>query len=242
MMAGCQPPLAACISIQWKTYPMLMPPVGSANQKPTAPRGRCRAGKIRCAPPSRLTENFGLPDRAFFVPFPENRMHVSPAVPVRVFALLVVLLFGSTAHPVAQERIASLPQGKQVRITSDLLPSRTVIIFQGFRADTLLAIRRSGEPVSLPLSRIDQLEIARKDRLTGAIVGAGVGAMALTLSLAIYGHSQGGWLDCSGCPFIDDLGFAAIFGVPIGGVLGAITGGVVGIKRWDPLPRVNGRP
>ncbi|CAN5208734.1 hypothetical protein BH24GEM2_BH24GEM2_10080 [soil metagenome] len=169
-------------------------------------------------------------------------MHISSAVPVRVFALLVVFLFGSTAHSAAQERLPSLQQGEPVRITSDLLPSRTVIIFQGFRADTLLAIRRSGEPVSLPLSRIDQLETARKDRLTGALVGAGVAAMALTLPLAIYGHSQGGWLDCSGCPFIDDLGVAAMFGVPIGGVLGAITGSVIGIKRWDPVPRVNGRP
>ncbi len=168
-------------------------------------------------------------------------MHISSAVPVRAFAL-VALLFGSTAHSVAQERLPSLPQGEPVRITSALLPSRTVTIFEGFRADTLLAVRPSGEPVSLPLSRIDQLETARKDRLAGALVGAGVGAMALTLGLAIYGRSQGGFLDCSGCPFTDDLAFAAIFGVPIGGVLGAVTGGVIGIKRWNPVPRGTGRP
>jgi hypothetical protein len=168
-------------------------------------------------------------------------MHISSALLVRAFAL-VALLFGSTAHSVAQERLPSLQQGEPVRITSALLPSRTVTIFEGFRADTLLAFRPSGKPVSLPLSRIDQLETARKDRLAGALVGAGVGAMALTLGLAIYGRSQGGFLDCSGCPFTDDLAFAAIFGVPIGGVLGAVTGGVIGIKRWNPVPRGTGRP
>jgi hypothetical protein len=164
-------------------------------------------------------------------------MSIFSAVPVRAFVLLVGLLFGSAANSVAQERPPTLRQGESVRITSDLLPSRTVAVFDGFRGDTLLAVHASGRQVSLPLSRIIQLETVRKDRWTGALVGAAVGAVALTVPFAIWGHSQGGFLDCSGCPFTDDLVFAAIFGVPIGGVIGAITGSVVGVKRWDAVPR-----
>lgn len=167
-------------------------------------------------------------------------MHISLAVPVRAFALLAGLVFGSTAQSVAQERLPSLPQGEPVRITSDLLPSRTVVIFEGFQADTLLAVRRSGGLVRLPLSRIEQLETARKDRLTGVLVGAPVGGLALTTALAIFAHLQGGWMCCGDIG--DDFAFSAIFGVPIGGVVGAITGGVVGIRRWDPVPRITDRP
>lgn len=167
-------------------------------------------------------------------------MHISLAAPVRAFALLAGLVFGSTAQAIAQERLPSLPQGEPVRVTSDLLPSRTVVIFEGFRADTLLAVGPSGRLVRLPLSRIEQLETARKDRLTGVLVGAPVGALALTTALAIFANSQGGWMCCG--DFGDDFAFSAIFGVPIGGVVGAITGGVVGIKRWDPVPRITDLP
>lgn len=73
---------------------------------------------------------------------------------IGAFALLVGLLSGSMTHLIAQERLLSLRQGERMRITSDLLWSRTVVIFEGFRADTLLAVRRSGGAVSLPLSRI----------------------------------------------------------------------------------------
>jgi hypothetical protein len=169
-------------------------------------------------------------------------MQVASAVPVRAIVLLVSLVFGSTARSVAQERLPSLSEGEWVRITSDLLPSRTVAFFLGFRGDTLLAVRRSEELVSLPLSRIERLETARRDRWRGALIGAPVGALVLTTGLAIWFHSQGGVLDCNGCPFTDDLAFGAAWGVPIGGLVGALTGGLIGVERWDPVPRLPGRP
>jgi hypothetical protein len=169
-------------------------------------------------------------------------MPVSFAVFARVLVLLAVLLFGSTAHAFAQERRPSLPRGEPVRITSSLLPGRAVVVFEEFRGDTLLAVRASGEPLRLPLSQIDELETAGKDRVTGALAGAGVGAVALTLGLGLYAHSRGGFLDCHGCPLSDDLGIAAFFGVPVGGIIGGIIGSIVGVRRWDPVPGPIGRP
>ncbi len=165
-------------------------------------------------------------------------VHVYSAAPVRSFVVPVGLLLGFAAQSAAQEGLPSIPLGQSIRITSDLLPRRTIARFSGFRADTLLAMQKFGGPVSLPLSRIHHMETARQDRIAGALIGAPIGALVLTTGLAIFAHMQGGWLDCSGCPFRDDFTFGAIFGVPIGGIAGAITGGAIGRKRWDPVPGI----
>ena len=202
-----------------------------------APFSERDSGPWRSGPPVPHTAPGIMPSSC---PIPERHMYLSSAAPVHAFALLVCLLFGSTTQSAAQERLPSLPQGEPVRVTSDLLPGRSVVIFEGFRSDTLLRVRQSGGPVSLPLSRIEQLETARKDHLTGVLIGAPTGALALTTALAIFANAQGGWMCCG--DFGDDFAFSAIFGVPIGGIVGAITGGVVGIRRWDPVPSVADRP
>lgn len=46
---------------------------------------------------------------------------------------------------------------------------------------------------------------------------------------------------CCGNSWANNFRFSAIFSVPIGGVVGATTGGMIGIRRWDPVPRITGR-
>ncbi len=65
----------------------------------------------------RKADHFSAPS-----PFLNTIMPISSAMPVRAFALLSVLMSGSTANVVAQERLLSLPQGEPVKITSDLFP------------------------------------------------------------------------------------------------------------------------
>lgn len=143
----------------------------------------------------------------------------------------VSLFFASRG--VAQETIPGLEAGQPVRITSVLLNEPTVVTFEGLRADTLFAVYPLGDPLRLPLSQIDRIERARVDRLRGALVGIPVGVLAVTTALTVYATSQGGWMEGGGLG--DHFGFSLIFGVPIGGTLGAIAGGIVGAKRWERI-------
>jgi hypothetical protein len=140
------------------------------------------------------------------------------------------------ATPLAAQTAPVIRPGDTIRLTSPLLPERTVVEVVALRGDTLLAMGPDNQRLVLPLTGFERLEVPRKDRITGAVLGAPVGALAVTTVLAVWAHSQGGWLDCARCPFRDDFFFSAIFGVPIGGIGGALTGAAVGVRRWDPVP------
>ncbi len=175
---------------------------------------------------------------------PTHRLQISSKMSLRLLVVSVGFLLGFTPPMVAQgrsdvrplqERVPFIPEGQSVRITSGLLPFRTEATFEGFRADTLLAIRRSGETLAVPLSRIEQLEIHRKDRVRGALVGAPFGALLVTVALANFAPLG---LDCGTCGVGADYALSALLGVPIGGGLGAAAGALIGISRWDSVPGI----
>lgn len=154
-------------------------------------------------------------------------------------ALAMIGVLGTARPALSQVEPPRLEAGQMLRITWELLPVRTVARFQQFRADTLVATRRADGPLAIPLSRIERLEAGRQDHGLGARAGGLVGAVALTLAIAVSTHNRG-LLDCHGCPFTENLKVSAIIGVPAGGLLGALLGGAIGATRWEPVPGWSG--
>lgn len=138
-------------------------------------------------------------------------MQDSSAVPIRAVVLFVALLLGSTTPAIAQERIPSLSRGEAVRITSDLLPSRTGF-FEGFRADTL-PFRPSP---TVHLDAVERLAASRSDR-------AGVGILlGIVASIGIL------FLDC-GVLYCDAEQVIPTIGI------GMVAGGIIG-ALWPSAP------
>lgn len=154
---------------------------------------------------------------------------------MRSFTTFLVLVVGFPSSASTQERFESLPQGQPVRVTSELLLDPVVGTFRGISEDSLWLVGESNQVVGLPLARVQRIEVRRIDRLTGALVGAGIGAVAFTIPFAVHGHSRGGFMDCGSCGFTDDLLFAALIGVPIGGLAGAGVGALIGKANWKAV-------
>lgn len=134
----------------------------------------------------------------------------------------------------AQETHFPVSEGELVRVTADVFAAPTVGKLYAASVDSLWLDTAVGPLVVLPMTRVQKIEVARKDRLKGALIGAPVGALALTMGLAVFGNSMGGWMCCG--DFMDDLGFSAIFGAPIGLMAGGIAGAVIGAHDWTEIP------
>jgi hypothetical protein len=149
---------------------------------------------------------------------------------------LAALVLAAMAAPAqAQSSSAqSVQPGDRIRVTrgdrlGDPLIGRLVRLA---RDSVWLLPRGLPVPVSMPLGpgvRLDR-SLGRKSHIvTGALVGAGVGAAATAFFLSVF---CGGDTVCDGD---EQLRAAAIIGLPCLAV-GAGIGAMITVERWAPLP------
>jgi len=156
---------------------------------------------------------------------------------------LAVLLLGATLRANAQQ--PAIEASQRVRLSYDCRTrtlsagqvrsecqrkSGTVIVLRG---DTLILSAGSATKTHR-LSAVTRIEVSRGRRshgLTGAVIGAPVGAVA---GLAILTLANGAWV-CGDYEIGALCGAVAGGGVIGGALLGALVGGAVKTDRWEDV-------
>lgn len=156
----------------------------------------------------------------------------------RIAPLFALALLSAPAALRAQSD-APLGVGTRVRITAPTVLNRK-LAGEGVRmtADTLVLARRD-EDVAVPLDAVERIEMSRgKDRFTGMLWGAGIGAASGAAIGAISCEVIG-----EDCTYVEagSLLVGAMAGIAGAGV-GAVAGFAIGDERWTTIRESTGSP
>ena len=148
-------------------------------------------------------------------------------------ALLICLVLPFRAE--AQSPVLpSDPSGSDLRVTT-VGTGVDPFIARGFvRGDSLVILSGGSVQRTLPLSRIEVLEVGRRNHLAGAWLGFWGGALAG----AAVGGTLGLFMDATGIGVEGDIPatpFAIAGGVLLGAPVGTLVYGVRGLQRWDVI-------
>lgn len=149
-----------------------------------------------------------------------------------LIALLEVSLLAGISHLGAQQNLGEIGIGTRVRVEAPQDAARKIVgRIVSLDSQSIIVLTRDMTEVVVPLAGLEEIEWSQgrdlqAGLLGGAMVGAGVGALALVVAGEMQSSPEG------------DFGpVGTLFEAAAGAVLGGLVGGMVGLafapERWE---------